>query len=96
MRSYQPWLDNLNQEPGRVPFAWSNVWHWHNFWPPVFRRLLRARCCTVGGSAPGIGSIWSMVWMLTSLRLMGVGAPFLLPGCPCKGSLCRAVGHTMR
>lgn len=36
MRSYQPWLDNLNQEPGRVPFAWSNVWHWHNFWPPCF------------------------------------------------------------
>ena len=36
MRSYQPWLDNLNQEPGRVPFAWSNVWHWHNFWPLFF------------------------------------------------------------
>lgn len=47
-------------------------------------------------SAPGIGSIWSMVWMLTSLRIMDVGSPFLLPGCPCKGSSCRAVGHTMR
>lgn len=39
MRSYQPWLDNLNQEPGRVPFAWSNVWHWHNFWWLFFAAL---------------------------------------------------------
>lgn len=39
MRSYQLWLDNLNQEPRRVPFAWSNVWHWHNFWPLFFAAL---------------------------------------------------------
>lgn len=32
MHSYQPWLDSPNQKSERLPFAWANVWHWHNFW----------------------------------------------------------------
>lgn len=51
MRSYQPWLDSLNQDPERLPFAWTNVWHWHNFWPllaaALFMLFAVVYVCTV-------------------------------------------------